>query len=89
METRYRNTGAPAKLEENGQKHNNYTKYTNGNCAKVKTQQNGFKKSTLNGHSLKVKSENIFSQSHLLCKFLFEIEKTPKNNYFYLNRKMK
>lgn len=68
METRYRNTGAPTKIEENGQKHNNYSKYTNGNCAKTKSHQNGFKKSTLNGHLLKVKSENIFLfHSHTFC----------------------
>lgn len=70
METRYRNTGAPAKLEENGQKHNNYSKYTNGNCAKIKQQQNGFKKSTLNGHSLKVKSENIFFRIFAVTPFV-------------------
>lgn len=60
METRYRNTGAPTKIEENGQKQNNCSKYTNGNCAKTKSHQNGFKKSTLNGHSLKVKVKTYF-----------------------------
>lgn len=72
METRYRNnTGAAAKIDENGQKHNNYVKYTNGNHDKNKTHQNGFKKSTLNGHSLKVnfKKQIIFFRSHTLCEF--------------------
>lgn len=70
METRYRNTGAPTKTEENGMMQNKYGKYTNGNYVKTNSHQNGFKKSTTNGHSLKVKVKTFFfcSDCHTLCE---------------------